>query len=176
MSPTPTSALYGSPARRLAAVLRQSLDQPGLSLLTGLVVDVPDATHVTLEVAGQELVVPRLGSYSPTVGEAAWCVQRLGLALAIGAVGSTSSTGPPGPTGPTGPTGPAGAPGATGPAGPAGIISGSGAPAAGTGADGQFYLDTSSGRMYGPKAAGAWPAAAWRLVPLAPTYAQLTSG
>jgi hypothetical protein len=39
-----------------------------------------------------------------------------------------------------------------------------------------MYLDTVTNRIYGPKAAGAWPAARGRLMPLAPTYAQLTSG
>jgi hypothetical protein len=54
---------------------------------------------------------------------------------------------------------------------------GTGAPTAGVGIDGTVYLDQSTGRFYGPKAAGAWPGAAiGRLVPLAPTYAQLTSG
>jgi hypothetical protein len=56
------------------------------------------------------------------------------------------------------------------------LISGAGAPAAGTGTDGAMYLDTVTNRIYGPKAAGAWPAARGRLMPLAPTYAQLTSG
>ena len=57
------------------------------------------------------------------------------------------------------------------------LITGTGAPTAGLGSDGAMYLDTATGRFYGPKAAGAWPATALgRLVPLAPTYAQLTSG
>jgi hypothetical protein len=40
-----------------------------------------------------------------------------------------------------------------------GFVSGIGAPTAAVGATGAMYLDTASGRMYGPKAAGAWPAA-----------------
>jgi hypothetical protein len=56
-------------------------------------------------------------------------------------------------------------------------VSGTGAPAAGTGVDGSIYLDTATGRMWGPKAAGAWPAVAFgRLLPLAPTYAQIKTG
>lgn len=62
------------------------------------------------------------------------------------------------------------------PLGSGSLISGTGAPAAGTGSDGAMYLDTANGRFYGPKAAGAWPAATHRLMPLAPTYAQLASG
>ena len=34
--------------------------------------------------------------------------------------------------------------------------SGSGAPSGGLGADGDFYVDTSASRLYGPKTAGAW--------------------
>ena len=67
-----------------------------------------------------------------------------------------------------------------GPQGPSGagtFVSGTGAPTAGVGVDGAIYLDTASGRMWGPKAAGAWPGAAFaRAVPLAPTYAQLKAG
>mgnify|MGYP000458678370 CR=1 FL=1 len=38
------------------------------------------------------------------------------------------------------------------------ILSGSGAPSSGLGADGDFYIDTTyPSYLYGPKAAGAWP-------------------
>lgn len=58
-----------------------------------------------------------------------------------------------------------------------GFFTGSGAPAAGTGVDGAMYLDTASLRLYGPKAAGAWPGTAiGRLMPLAPTWRQERSG
>ena len=36
------------------------------------------------------------------------------------------------------------------------VLSGSGAPASGTGSDGDFYVDTTNTRIYGPKASGAW--------------------
>lgn len=39
------------------------------------------------------------------------------------------------------------------------VLTGTGAPAAGVGADGDFYVDTATGEFYGPKAAGVWPAA-----------------
>jgi len=71
----------------------------------------------------------------------------------------------------------AGAQGPQGPPGPATFISGSGAPTAGVGVDGAFYLDTTSSRLWGPKASGAWPGTPLgRLLPLAPTYAQLKTG
>jgi hypothetical protein len=100
-----------------------------------------------------------------------------------GPTGATGPAGPPGATGTAGPTGTTGPPGPTGPTGPAGpsgastFVSGTGAPTAGTGVDGSIYLDTTTGRMWGPKAAGAWPATAFgRLTPLAPTYAQIKAG
>jgi hypothetical protein len=54
----------------------------------------------------------------------------------------------------------AGVRGATG-AGTAGadgrtILNGSGAPSGGTGANGDFYIDTTADAIYGPKTAGAW--------------------
>jgi hypothetical protein len=36
------------------------------------------------------------------------------------------------------------------------VLSGSGAPASGTGSDGDFYIDTAATRIYGPRASGAW--------------------
>jgi hypothetical protein len=39
------------------------------------------------------------------------------------------------------------------------LISKSGAPSAGDGSDGQYCLDTKTGYIWGPKSAGAWPAA-----------------
>ena len=58
-----------------------------------------------------------------------------------------------------------GAPGASGAAGKAGapgrdgntLRTGVGAPADALGNDGDFYLDTATETLYGPKAAGAWP-------------------
>jgi hypothetical protein len=86
-----------------------------------------------------------------------------------------SSTGPRGPKGATGPAGPAGANGAAGaqgpagPAGPAGnagsngtdgssgapgksVLSGEGTPTAATGEEGDFYIQTTTDEIYGPKA------------------------
>jgi hypothetical protein len=39
------------------------------------------------------------------------------------------------------------------------VLSGSGVPSAGLGVDGDFYIDTSSDTIYGPKAGGTWGAA-----------------
>jgi hypothetical protein len=68
--------------------------------------------------------------------------------------------------GPTGAAGATGAIGATGPAGPAGsssstqlntILSGASVPSNSSGADGDFYIETSTNKIYGPKAGGSWP-------------------
>lgn len=74
-----------------------------------------------------------------------------------------------GPEGPKGATGPEGAKGATGPEGPTGpeglaVLHGSGKPTAGTGINGDFYIDTTAHVIYGPKAAGAWPEPGTELV------------
>jgi hypothetical protein len=77
--------------------------------------------------------------------------------------GGSGSQGPAGPQGPSGPQGPAGATGATGATGAAGaagskIYSGSGAPPAGTGTIGDYYIDDTHAILYGPKTGSTWPA------------------
>jgi hypothetical protein len=67
-----------------------------------------------------------------------------------GATGSTGATGATGPTGPAGATGAAGADGNT-------VLYGAVAPTT-EGVDGNFYIDTATNFIYGPKAAGTWPA------------------
>ena len=53
----------------------------------------------------------------------------------------------------------AGATGPTGPIGPAGlsVLNGDIDPSPGTGVDGEFYINTTSKYLFGPKAAGTWP-------------------
>ena len=60
--------------------------------------------------------------------------------------------------GPTGATGSTGATGATGAAGTNGasLLNGARTPIAGDGANGDFWLNTATSTIYGPKAAGAW--------------------
>ena len=72
-----------------------------------------------------------------------------------GSAGTTGLTGPTGPAGPTGLTGPSGATGAAGADGKT-ILNGTTNPAAGTGVLGDFYLNTSSKTLFGPKTAGGW--------------------
>lgn len=60
-----------------------------------------------------------------------------------------------GPAGPTGATGSTGAPGTAGADGKT-VLNGTVAPDNGVGSDGDFYIDTATNMIYGPKAAGAW--------------------
>ena len=95
-----------------------------------------------------------------------------GLTGATGAKGDTGLTGATGPAGPQGAIGLPGSTGATGAAGATGangldgrtVLSGSANPAAGVGGNGDFYLNTTTNALWGPKAAGAWPAAGVSLV------------
>ena len=81
-----------------------------------------------------------------------------GPAGPAGPTGPTGSTGPMGPSGPAGSTGPAGATGPTGPAGQAGsqILSGTANPTASQGNIGDFYLNKTSGDLFGPKTSAGW--------------------
>jgi hypothetical protein len=107
-------------------------------------------------------------------------VSQIQTTISAGAQGPTGPTGPQGPKGDTGAQGvqgPQGVPGPQGPSGASTFVSGVGAPTAALGVDGAIYLDVVSGRMYGPKAAGAWPAIPLgRLVTDDMTYRQLSTG
>ena len=96
----------------------------------------------------------------------------IGLTGATGPAGTTGATGPQGPVGLTGPVGPVGATGpigltgATGPQGaqgPAGtngtaVLNGTTAPSSAVGVNGDFFINTATNMLYGPKANGTWPA------------------
>ncbi len=68
--------------------------------------------------------------------------------------------GPIGATGATGPQGPSGANGANGNNGINGtaVLNGTTNPTSGIGADGDFYINTTSNTLFGPKSSGTWPA------------------
>jgi hypothetical protein len=72
----------------------------------------------------------------------------------------TSLIGPAGPAGKVGPAGssePSGT-GQPGPMGPRGyaVLHGAGAPAPSLGEDNDFYIDTSTTQLYGPREGGVW--------------------
>jgi hypothetical protein len=84
-----------------------------------------------------------------------------GWGTGVSLVGPAGATGAAGATGPQGLQGPQGIQGVAGPAGAAGadgktILNGSSNPVAGTGVLGDFYLNTNSKVLFGPKTAGGW--------------------
>lgn len=88
----------------------------------------------------------------------------------------TGAQGPSGVTGATGPagqsfTGPTGIGGETGPTGAHGasVLSVGGTPNANVGRDGDLAFDVTAKQFFGPKAAGAWPAAVSIAGPTGPT-------
>lgn len=74
-----------------------------------------------------------------------------GVKGATGATGATGAAGTNGSNGATGATGAAGADGKT-------VLNGSSNPTAGVGTNGDFYINTTTNTLFGPKAAGAWGA------------------
>lgn len=71
--------------------------------------------------------------------------------LVFACQGAKGEQGDPGATGATGATGAAGADGKT-------ILNGTSDPTNGTGTNGDFYINTTSWEIFGPKAGGVWPA------------------
>jgi len=69
----------------------------------------------------------------------------------VSMIGPAGANGSNGSNGATGPQGAAGADGKT-------VLNGTGAPDNGLGTNGDFYLATNTWTVYGPKAAGVWPA------------------
>ncbi len=87
----------------------------------------------------------------------------------VGAQGSVGATGATGIQGPLGLTGPIGAKGDTGIAGQTilagkAVLNGAINPGAGAGIDGDFYINTTTNVLWGPKAAGIWPVSGVNLV------------
>lgn len=111
----------------------------------------------------------------------------IGLTGPVGPQGPAGSTGAIGPQGPIGLTGPAGNDGAPGPQGLIGLTGPAGANGVsglngksvlnGTtnptnqGVDGDFYINTSTNTLFGPKAGGSWPSGVSLVGPQGPTGA-----
>ncbi len=165
----------------------------GKTILNGTVV--PDDSQGVdgdfyFNTATSQLFGPKAGGVWPA---AVSLVGPTGAAGATGATGPQGPQGEPGPIGamgPQGPEGPSGATGATGPQGPEGqagaagvsggdgktIINGTVAPEASQGMDGDFYLNTATSQLFGPKAAGAWPTAVSLVGPTGPAGATGATG
>jgi hypothetical protein len=119
-----------------------------------------------------------------------------GLAGTSGATGATGATGPAGVAGPTGPagatgpigltgaqgaTGPQGSVGATGPQGNPGtngntMLNGMTAPLAATGVNGDYYINSVTHELFGPKTNGVWPAGISLVGPMGPSGASGPTG
>lgn len=91
--------------------------------------------------------------------------------LAVGGAGG----GGVGPQGPQGIQGIQGVPGTNGVDGKT-VLSGAGAPSAGLGVDGDFFIDTSAWNIYGPKTGGAWGTATTLVGPQGPQGIQGIQG
>ena len=95
--------------------------------------------------------------------------------------GVTGPAGPQGPTGPAGAQGQTGATGATGPQGVAGtdgkkVANGTTYPTSSTGVDGDFYINTATNTLFGPKTSGAWAAGVSLVGPTGATGATGAAG
>jgi hypothetical protein len=98
-----------------------------------------------------------------------------GLAGPIGPQGSQGPQGPMGPEGPQGlqgPEGPQGLPGING----NGVLSGPSDPSAESGVDGDFYINTATDFIYGPKTFGTWGPGTSLVGPLGPEGSQGPEG
>jgi hypothetical protein len=110
--------------------------------------------------AAKKYLITSTKQISPSVLKS--LVGKAGLAGAAGAQGAKGDTGAPGLKGD------AGAPGAKGDAGSNGtngadgktVLNGNGAPSNSLGGNGDFYIDTSTSEIYGPKTGGTWGAPA----------------
>ena len=101
-----------------------------------------------------------------------------GATGAAGAQGIQGLTGATGAQGAQGIQGQTGATGATGVAGADGKTVGNGTtdPASSTGVDGDFYINTATNMLFGPKANGAWPTGVSLVGPTGATGAQGIQG
>jgi hypothetical protein len=121
--------------------------------------------------AGLHLNSPITGIVPSSDGRGYWLVAKdggvfsYGDAPYVGSQGGTLLTAPvvgmaalpsAGLLGPTGPAGPQGAVGPTGATG-AQLLSGDTAPTNQTGSDGDFYYNTTTSVLFGPKSGGFWP-------------------
>jgi hypothetical protein len=86
-----------------------------------------------------------------------------------GDTGATGLQGIQGATGATGATGVAGADGKT-------VSNGTSKPVSGTGVNGDFYINTATNTLFGPKANGAWPSGVSLVGPTGATGAQGIQG
>ncbi len=110
----------------------------------------------------RQIILPGLALQSATASNPI-CFDPASGTLAPCAQPQNGIPGPPGPIGLTGPAGAAGVAGAAGAAGVNGkdgktLLNGVANPSAALGSDGDFFLNTTTFTIFGPKTAGSWPA------------------
>jgi len=187
--PSGPQGLPGAPGATGAAGPAGSSGADGRTILTGA--GTPVATGAAGAIGDLYLDTINNQLYGPKAA-ATW-VGLSGVALigpqgatgpagAQGASGATGASGPQGPVGPqgllgpTGPQGVAGVPGQTIIAGQA-VLNGTADPAVGVGADGDFYINTTTNVLWGPKAAGVWPVVGVSMIgPMGPQGLQGVAG
>ncbi|MEM8589883.1 MAG: hypothetical protein AAGG65_17625 [Pseudomonadota bacterium] len=161
-----------------------------IDLLSGVVVGAPTGGNrgpgtINAEAVYVQGALLQDGATGPTGAQgpagadgAAGAAGPTGPVGPAGAVGATGATGPAGPEGPQGIQGPAGNDGADGAAGIDGktVLNGSVDPTGGIGADGDFYINTVTDTIFGPKAAGAWGAGTSLVGPQGPAGADGVQG
>ena len=134
----------------------------------------------TTDEIGTDLTCFRGGTGVTADGQLVKCAPGVGR----GPQGDQGATGAQGPQGDQGATGAQGSSGAQGPQGdtgapgPAGrtLLSGTGAPQATDGGDGDYWLDTTTQTLFGPKTEGIWPAGVPLVGPQGGTGAQGPQG
>ncbi|MCW3102372.1 MAG: hypothetical protein JWO09_812 [Bacteroidetes bacterium] len=106
------------------------------------------------------LMVGTVTAYNPATGAMTITVNSSTGGGSHAGTWAVNLNGAPGPAGPTGPTGAPGGPGIAGATGTTGlsVLSGPGNPAAGIGVNGEFYINTTTNTLFGPKTAGSWGA------------------
>ena len=117
---------------------------------------------------GQTYITPALSGIQGPIGPAG----PQGLQGPQGVQGIAGPQGPIGLTGATGLTGPQGVAGTNGTA----VLNGNSNPLTTTGANGDFYINTATNTLFGPKASGAWPTGVSLVGPTGATGAQGPQG
>jgi len=139
-TPAPNRASAPLPANATAALINITIDDDASakSFLTVWPTGTP-RPFTSANNAEPGLVSPNLNlaKLGPT-GSISFFAQQGAINIAVDLVGYTVPL--------------TGAPGVGSP-----LLTGAGAPAASVGADGDLYLDVTTGRLYGPKAGGTWP-------------------
>jgi hypothetical protein len=129
-----------------------------LNIPVGLAYSTGQTVIIAFDPANQ--IIGSVNSYNPATGVMSVTSTSV---VGGGTYTGTWSINLNGAPGPAGPMGPMGAPGPTGPNG-LNILNGPGNPTAVIGVNGEFYLNTTTSTLWGPKTGGSWPGSAVSLI------------